>query len=387
MEPRGPDQLRKSAAGAARAIAAHARPPIVNSLLLTPELFSSEGGIVRILRLYLKALCELATEGESVRLLSLNDGVMDSTELRHYSTAALAEWQVCNRRRLAFCLAAWQLSRKSDRIICGHVAQLPVVWLASKLNRRFSYYLVAHGIEVWRPFSFLERRAIAGARCIFCVSEFTRQQLIQRIPLAPGRTAVLHNALDPFLDPPTQTMAAKGPPVILAISRLSAADNYKGIEHLIAAMPAVLQTVPDAQLRIVGRGDGLPQLQALARRLQMDRSVHFVGYLSDSEVKAEFEGSWLFALPSQKEGFGLVYLEAMAHGRPCLGARSGGVPEVITEETGVLVDYGDVAGIGTAIVGALGRKWDTQAILDRARTFSYPKFRERLALLLSNAAS
>jgi phosphatidyl-myo-inositol dimannoside synthase len=358
----------------------------VNSLLLTPELFSSEGGIVRILRLYLKALCELSGEGESVRLLSLNDSVMDSTELHHYSTAALAEWQVCNRRHLAFCLAAWRLSRKSDRVICGHVAQLPVVWLASKLNPRFSYYLVAHGIEVWRPFSFLERRAILGAQRTFCVSEFTRQQLAQRIPEAAARTAVLHNALDPFLDPPTQTAAAKGPPVILTISRLSAADNYKGIGHLISAMPAVLQAMPDAQLRIVGRGDGLPQLQALSHRLEMDTAVHFVGYLSDKEVRSEFERARLFALPSQKEGFGLVYLEAMAHGRPCLGARSGGVPEVITAETGVLVDYGDVTGIGTAIVEALGRTWDTQAILDRARSFSYPKFRERLASLLSNEA-
>jgi phosphatidylinositol alpha-1,6-mannosyltransferase len=72
----------------------------------------------------------------------------------------------------------------------------------------------------------------------------------------------------------------------------------------------------------------------------------------------------------------------MAHGVPSLAARSGGAPEVITEETGVLVVYGDVPGIASAIVGALRRQWDTGALRDRARIFSFSKFRDRLASLL-----
>jgi phosphatidylinositol alpha-1,6-mannosyltransferase len=355
----------------------------LNSLLLTPELFATEGGIARILRLYLKALCELSLDNGGVRLLSLNDNVVDSSELRSYSNESLVEWEVCGRRKLRFCFAALRMSRKSDRVICGHVAQLPVVWLASILNPRFSYYLVAHGIEVWRPFTFLERLALRGAKGIFCVSDYTRRQLLEHCALPPGRASVLHNALDPYLDPGSPTMASKGPPVILTISRLSASDNYKGIGHLIAAMPAVRKTMPDATLRIVGRGDGLKELQSLSRRLMIDDAVVFAGYLSDTEIKAELERCRLFALPSQKEGFGLVYLEAMAHGRPCLAARSGGSPEVITEETGVLVEYGDVPAIGTAIVEALRRDWKAAAIIERARDFSYSKFKDHLASLLA----
>jgi phosphatidyl-myo-inositol dimannoside synthase len=130
---------------------------IVKFLLLTPELFANDGGIARILRLYLKALCEMSEEGDSVRFLSLNDRVVDSTDLRRYSGKGLVEWQVCSRSKLRFIRAALRMGMESDRIICGHVAQLPVVWLVSKLRPGLRYYLVAHGIEVWRPFSFLQR--------------------------------------------------------------------------------------------------------------------------------------------------------------------------------------------------------------------------------------
>jgi glycosyltransferase involved in cell wall biosynthesis len=93
----------------------------------------------------------------------------------------------------------------------------------------------------------------------------------------------------------------------------------------------------------------------------------------------------LFALPSRNEGFGLVFLEAMARGRPCLGANAGGTPEVISAGSGVLVEFGDVPGIARACVGALSRDWDENSILERARRFSYPHFKERLATLLSES--
>ena len=73
----------------------------------------------------------------------------------------------------------------------------------------------------------------------------------------------------------------------------------------------------------------------------------------------------------------------MAHARPCLGARSGGVPEVITEETGVLVEYGDVPGIASAIAGVLRRDWPVGPLLRRAQEFSYARFKERLASMLN----
>ena len=105
--------------------------------------------------------------------------------------------------------------------------------------------------------------------------------------------------------------------------------------------------------------------------------------VDDRRLTVEFQTCNLFALPSEREGFGLVFLEAMASGKPCLGARAGGIPEVITPDAGVLADYGDVPGIAAAALKALHHHWDQEDILARARHFSYSQFKAHLASFLS----
>ena len=172
-------------------------------------------------------------------------------------------------------------------------------------------------------------------------------------------------------------------PTILVVTRLLAADRYKGVQTIIEAMPAVRAAIPAAQLRIVGRGDDLPRLRGIAAQLGVTDTVTFTGFVEDAQLQRELDECRLFALPSRKEGFGLVFLEAMARSRPCLGARAGGVPEVISEESGVLIEYGDIPGIAAACIAALRRDWDERAILARAEHFSYEAFRRRLAEQLS----
>lgn len=355
----------------------------MDSLLITPELFASEGGISRILRLYLQALCEMSRNDEKVRLVTLNDDDAPAGGIEFHTKGRLFSNVGCNRSKAKFIARAFQAGLLSDQIICGHVAQLPVAWAISKFRPSLRYYAVAHGIEVWSPLSFLQRRALAGATRVLCVSEFTRRQLLAVCPMPEHKTAVLPNALDPCLEPGSVSPIPDGPPTILTISRLSLADSYKGVDHLIEAMQAVVAVLPQAKLRIVGRGDGLPQLEALAHRLNVNESVEFAGYVSDSELHGEFERCSLFALPSQKEGFGLVYVEAMAHGRPCLGANAGGTPEVISPDTGALVEYANVHEIALSIVSSLARTWSVDALRAHASSFSFSLFKQRLAGLLA----
>jgi glycosyltransferase involved in cell wall biosynthesis len=263
------------------------------------------------------------------------------------------------------------------------VAQLPVAWLAWRFRPRLKYYLVAHGIEVWRPFKLAERVALRSAEKIFCVSDYTRQELLKRCPLPEGRAVVLHNALAPSFAIGPGTPLAQCPPTILVVTRLTYDDRYKGVQHMIEAMPAVRAAIPDARLRIIGRGDDLPRLQTLAYQLGLTNAVEFLGYVNDRQLATELSNCRLFALPSKKEGFGLVFLEAMAHSRPCLGASAGGIPEVINATTGVLVEYGDVPGTARSAIAALRREWSEPAILDRVREFSYSPFVARLATFLN----
>lgn len=351
----------------------------MNTLLLAPELFTTDSGIPRILRIYLKALCELCGDKERVNFVALNDVDIDTSDLRPYANDALGRWHACGRNKGDFLASTLALSAGVRMLVCGHVAQLPVAWLARLRRPGLRYVLVAHGIEVWRPFSFWERVALRGAWRVFCVSEYTRRELLSRVALDPLRVVVLPNALDPLLDAGgTEGPVAVHQPVILTVSRLSASDNYKGVDHLIEAMPAILKKTPDAKLRIVGRGDDSQRLQDAVRKLGLSASVEFAGFVDDVRLRHEFERCTLFALPSAKEGFGLVYLEAMAQGKPCVAADAGGAPEVITPASGLLVPYGDVPALAEACSQGLAKIWNADEIRSCARRFSYPAFVDRL---------
>lgn len=355
----------------------------MNTLLLCPALFASHGGIERILRLYLKALCELASPGDRVSLAVLNDAALTPDQVAPFATRALARVSAAGKSRIRFTLRTLLLARGADRLVCGHIGQLPVAYLARKLNPRLRYYLVAHGIEVWRPFGMPEQAALRGAHRIFCVSDFTRRELLSHCPLPAERALVLPNALDPSFTIAAGQPLADRPPVILCVTRLSFADRYKGVELLIASLPAIRAEIPTAVLRIVGHGDDVARLTALRDRLGLGSAVEFTGFVDDRRLEEEFRDCRLFALPSTREGFGLVFLEAMARGRPCLAARAGGAPEVLTPETGILVAADDVPALARGLVDGLRRHWEEERILARAREFSYSPFRTKLASLLA----
>jgi glycosyltransferase involved in cell wall biosynthesis len=126
------------------------------------------------------------------------------------------------------------------------------------------------------------------------------------------------------------------------VSRLSVADQYKGADTVLRAVRLARDAGVPLTLDIVGSGDDLNRLEDLARYLGVREVVHLRGSLPDLEVERLYRQSDVFVMPSKKEGFGIVYLEAMAAGLPCIGANHGGTPEVIEHgENGFLIEYGD----------------------------------------------
>jgi glycosyltransferase involved in cell wall biosynthesis len=210
--------------------------------------------------------------------------------------------------------------------------------------------------------------------------------MLRFLPTLPAaKVVVVPNALDPYFAK-THLPFAKSlfaGPRILTVSRLTQADNYKGVDTLIEAMPRIRQEYPLAQLRVVGEGDNLPRLQVLAATLGLGNAVNFTGLLDDETLRAEYETCDLFVLPSRKEGFGLVYLEAMANGKSCIGARAGGAPEVIDATVGQLVDYGNIPDLSAAVIELTRYPRDSEIVRQRAAAFAFPVFQQRLAAALS----
>ena len=359
----------------------------MKALLLSPEMFLHEGGIARIMRLYLKALCAAAGPGGRVDSLVLNDQPGFDQRLPRYSTAALGEQVGCNHGTMKFIRETIRLARRADVLVCGHLHLLPVARLAQAFNPRLRYFLVAHGIEVWRPYSWTERKALLGAHRILCISEYTRRSMLRFLPeLSPDRLLVVPNTYDPYLAPGATeggSSVTVGHPRILTVSRLASGDAYKGVDTLIEAMPLIRREFPLARLRIVGKGDDQPRLEALTQRLGAAFAVDFLGPISDEALRAEYAACDLFALPSRREGFGLVFLEAMTCGKPCLGARAGGTPEVITEATGQLVDYANIPDIAAAVSDLIRHPRDSEVVRRHAVSFAFPVFTQRLAAVLA----
>lgn len=139
---------------------------------------------------------------------------------------------------------------------------------------------------------------------------------------------------------------------------LSVARQYprKDTATLIRALPRVLEVHPQARLVVIGGGPELPRLRALVTLLGLDDVVSLRGAIErDEDVRAAFYDSHVFCLPSRQEGFGIVFVEAMAAGLPIVAARSAAVPEVVShEETGILVAPGNVRALGDALSQLLG---------------------------------
>jgi glycosyltransferase involved in cell wall biosynthesis len=355
------------------------------------DLFSAEGGIARILRLYMRVVGELGQPGDEVRYVALNDSGDTSTLARRYIGENLAGLENCERSKLAYFLISLLRGAKADRLICGHMHHLILARFAAVINPGLRYYLIAHGIEVWRPYTFLERAALRDAHRIICVSEYTRRQMLRFSPqLDPTRLIVVPNTLDPAFEatggeePCTRK---ERHPRILVVSRLVATDPYKGVDTMIEAMPLILRQFPLAELRIVGGGDDRPRLEQIVQEHGLEGAVHFCGMVDDTALRKEYRTCDIFALPSRKEGFGLVYLEAMSYGKPCLAARAGGAPEVVNKEVGAMAEYGNIDQVAIAISDLVRHPRDAAAIRQWAEGFGVEAFKRRLAAALGEGSA
>jgi len=258
-----------------------------------------------MLRLYLRALCEeaAATPDGRVSLAVLNDKSFPAAILTRYTNDRLGRIFAGGRSKRSFFLTALGLGRRSRRIVCGHVRQLFIARLAKIFRPSLDYYLIAHGIEVWRPFGPLERMALRGARRIFCVSDYTRYEIIKSCPgLRAEQLVVLPNALDPAF-PIVASPPRPNAHVIFTLTRLDSAETYKGVDQLIAALASIRRELPGARLRIAGTGDDLPRLKALAQAQGVADAVEFLGFVEESQLADEFNACDLFALPSGEGRF------------------------------------------------------------------------------------
>ena len=335
-------------------------------------------GIAYVARLLRAALRDLG--GAEPRVVALSPAAAGAVSLRE-------------RGSVLARLAAESARRGGGGWVFNHlgIAQAQR-WVPAPLRRPYAVFL--NGIEAWDPALAPARvAAVRGARARVAISAYTRRRVLAAHPEVGPVDACPLGLLD---DAPAGAADAAllervGPLAVLVVARMSAAERYKGHDQLIECWPRLLERVPGAQLVVAGRGDDAERLRRKAAAAGLAEHVVFLGFVPDATLEALFRRAALFAMPSRGEGFGLVYLQAMRAGLPCVGSSADAAGDVVVHgDTGLLVDQLDPAALADALARLLGDAALRGRMGEAGRRrfhaeFTFARFRDRLAPILAGA--
>jgi phosphatidylinositol alpha-1,6-mannosyltransferase len=352
------------------------------------------GGVQRAGRHIAAVLAQFADETrQPVRLLSLKDP-HGANEFR-LGGQRVTFWGA-GGSKIRFVAEALRERGKARVVLAAHPNLAPVAWALKAGSGCARAAVVAHGIDVWEPLPLLRRQALRRMDFVLAPSVDTAEKVVQKQGVLPAKVRQLAWGLDPEFAAATKNNPAPRPRsfppgrVVLAVARLVASERYKGIDELIQALPRLAPAVPDLHLVVVGDGDDRARLEQVAASAGVrDRAV-FLGALEREDLIACYRHADVFALPSSGEGFGLVFLEAMAFGKPVIGGAHGGTPDVIEDGvTGFLVRQEDTERSAEVLRRlltdeALRRRLGAQAEAFVGRNFLFEHFEARLRSILAD---
>jgi phosphatidylinositol alpha-1,6-mannosyltransferase len=349
-------------------------------IVLTPQMTGADG-VSRMAREVVAALqAQLGSTVSSLDVWSLSDAA--APEGLHPATC----FRPARGSRVAFAsFALRSLHRANALIVVLHAHLLPVALPLVALGARVVPVLL--GIEVWKPLGRLERGVLRRAWRVAAISQHTIDRFRAAHPdLADLPVRVCHPGLSETADA-AQTTDRRDAPMALIVGRMSSSERYKGHDELIEIWPRVRARIPGATLVIAGGGDDRPRLETKAAATGVAGSVTFEGVVSASRLSQLYREAGVFVMPSSNEGFGLVFVEAMRSGTPCIAAK-GAAEEIVDDGiNGVIVEPGDRDALAAAVIELLGDSARRAALGRRAaadvrRRFSAAAFADRLYLLL-----
>ena len=359
-------------------------------MLLASDVYgSSHAGIPMVNRLVVDAARRRRLDGV---VISLDD---------QPNAPWLAEWPGsfgagCSKWRFARAALARASHAEGSVILATHCGLVPVGRLV-KIKSGGRLVLFLHGVEVWRTLPPRVRWGVRGCDLVVANSQFTLDEFRRLNPdLAVVPAEVCHLPARLLTHEPASTSATRpdAPHGVRAVvvGRLWGRGLLKGQRTLISIWSRVVKRFPNAELIVVGEGDGQPELEQLAGDLGVGSHVRFTGFVADAELDRIYRSADMYVMPSKGEGFGLVFAEAMSYGLPCIASRYDAGREVVVDGvTGLLVDPDDDESVLQAVtalihssdlrgrMGAAGR--------ERARTmFGLERFDAHIQSILNGGA-
>lgn len=341
--------------------------------------FSQTGGIQTFNKYFMSALEEISLENEniSVELVSIYDEEKDvKTSL---------PIKILEGNKLAAFNYVMMNAKYFDTFIFAHVNLAPLAIFIKLLNPKATILFCTHGIEIWKKLS-KTTEWIMNKSTILTVSNFSKNELLKHNPNLQD-IRIFPNCIK--IKDTNEALANpyyKDEFNILSVTRLEKSEQLKGIDTMIKTLPFLIEEIPHMKYTVIGKGDDTIRLKQIAKDLALEKYVDFLGFVDD--INAYYQHCDVFSLPSKKEGFGIVYLEAMQYKKPVIAVNYGGPTDVIIDgETGFLCEYDDSECLATKInllfedpilsttLGANGYRRLSQ-------NFTFEIYRERLLRIL-----
>jgi phosphatidylinositol alpha-1,6-mannosyltransferase len=359
-------------------------------LLVTTDFPPSTGGIA-----VLMGHLALSTPGLTTRVVTF--GVEGGAELDRASAIDIHRvGDVAMRHQLSVPMLnarllyeAWRF--RPDVILSGHVVASIA---AMPIQRAFRVPLVQYVYaDEFRVRPRLTQRAVREAAATIAISSYTRNLAVDA-----GAEAQRVHLIPPGVELPGDSRAERGEqPILLTVA--SFISSRKGHDVIVRALPVIRESVPDARWVTIGDGPLRGEIERSAAAEGLDGAVTFLGRVDDAERDRWLDRARVFCMPSRLpeagvggEGFGIVYLEAGAHGLPVIGGRvAGALDAVIDGTTGLLVDPTDHLAVAAAAIELLSdrdlaERLGAQGRL-HAEKYAWPRIGARIEVLLRETAA
>lgn len=306
------------------------------------ESYSIVGGLQQFNRRIVDALSNLF-ENFKINQPSI---VLKGDESQHIkSSTAKVNFIACGQSRFKFIKSVLSQSKQSDILLVGHVNLLSIAYLAKKINPKLRTILFVHGEDVWntenaRPMKPWEPFLAQSLDGVASVSSFTAERMYAAFKISKQKFTIFPNAVDPLI---VESTFLEKKPILLTVARLAKHDWGKHHDSVLKALPKVLEKIPEAKYRIIGDGVLRSQLEKLVNTLEIAHAVEFTGRVSDEDLAKSYQEASLFVMPSEKEGFGIVFLEAWLYQIPVICGTEDASNEVITNGVdGFAIHHDDI---------------------------------------------
>jgi phosphatidyl-myo-inositol dimannoside synthase len=335
----------------------HFQIPHLRVLILASDAFGGTGGIAQYMRDLVSAIASYRDTANVTVIPRVIAREIEPLPPRVTHIAGAAG------TKLGFVAAVLRAAAgrpRFDWIVCGHINLLPIAHAAAAVSGA-RVILVTYGMEVWHSRGRLTRFLLSRTSGIISISSFTIEKMRTWAELASGRSFLIPNAIDLSRYTPgvkneqlVSRLNLQGRHVLLTLGRMDAAEQAKGFDEILDVLPRLVSEIPDIVYVAVGDGTDRPRLEAKARALGLADRAIFPGYVTEEEKLDYYRLADVFVMPSRLEGFGYVFLEALAVGIPVIASKVDGSREaVMNGEWGLLVDPSDPEELIAAVRRAL----------------------------------